>query len=90
MRPYRPVTRSSADERRDKHSGGEEDLVVVVNDLLAFARWDFGEIEWGDALRFGAIQARDSSALTRALFTWNRRVEPVQHPPTPTSATGPV
>ena len=38
-----------------KYPGGEEDLIVVVNDPLAFARWHLGQIEWGDALRSGAI-----------------------------------
>jgi hypothetical protein len=32
----------------EKHPGGEEDLVVVVSDPVAFARWDLGELEWGD------------------------------------------
>jgi hypothetical protein len=42
---------------------------------------------WGDALHSGAIETSGASALARALVTWNRRVEPVQHQPTPTSAT---
>jgi hypothetical protein len=37
----------------EKHPGGEEDLVVVVSDPVAFARWDLGELEWGDAARGG-------------------------------------
>jgi hypothetical protein len=44
----------------------------------------------GDALRSRAIEASGStSALAWALPTWNRRVEPVQHQPTPMSATAP-
>ncbi|MGH3910748.1 MAG: winged helix-turn-helix transcriptional regulator [Pseudonocardiaceae bacterium] len=73
----------------DKYPGGEEDLVVVVNDPLAFARWDLGELEWSDALRSGAIEVRGSSALARTLPTWNRHVEPVQHQPIPMPATAP-
>jgi hypothetical protein len=42
----------------EKHPGGEEDLVVVVSDPVAFARWDLGELEWGDAVRGGAIEVR--------------------------------
>ena len=56
-----------------KHPGGEEDLIVVVNDPVAFARWHMGEIEWRDALRAGAIEVKGSRALARALPTWNRR-----------------
>jgi DNA-binding HxlR family transcriptional regulator len=56
-----------------KHPGGEEELVVVVNDPLTFARWHIGEIEWGDALRSGAIEVEGSPSLARALPTWNRR-----------------
>ena len=74
----------------EKYPGGEEGLVVVVNDPVAFARWDLGELEWGDALRSGAIEVRGSSELARALPTWNRRVEPVQHQPAPTPVTVPA
>jgi hypothetical protein len=55
-----------------KYPGGEEELIVVVNDPLAFARWHIGQIEWGDALRSGAIEVKGSPALARALPTWNR------------------
>jgi DNA-binding HxlR family transcriptional regulator len=55
-----------------KHPGGEEDLVVVVNDPLAFARWHMGHIEWRDALRSGAIEVTGSPELAKALPTWNR------------------
>ena len=56
-----------------KYPGGEEELIVVVNDPLAFARWHSGQIEWGDALRSGAIEVKGAPALARALPTWNRR-----------------
>jgi DNA-binding HxlR family transcriptional regulator len=56
-----------------KHPGGEVELIVVVNDPLAFARWHMGQIEWSDALRSGAIEVTGSRALARALPTWNRR-----------------
>jgi DNA-binding HxlR family transcriptional regulator len=56
-----------------KYPGGEEELIVVVNDPLAFARWHIGQIEWGDALRSGAIEVKGPAALARALPTWNRR-----------------
>jgi len=54
-----------------KHPGGDEELLVVVNDPLAFARWHIGQIQWGDALRSGAIEVNGSPALARALPTWN-------------------
>lgn len=65
----------------EKHPGFEEDLVVVVNDPLAFARWHLGQIEWHDALRGGAIHVTGDRALARALPTWDTRVAP-----TPTAA----
>jgi DNA-binding HxlR family transcriptional regulator len=52
-----------------KYPGGEEELIVVVNDPLAFARWHIGQIRWSDALRSGAIEVRGSPALARALPT---------------------
>jgi DNA-binding HxlR family transcriptional regulator len=55
-----------------KHPGGDEELIVVVNDPLAFARWHIGQIEWKDALRSGAIEVKGSRALARVLPTWNR------------------
>lgn len=68
----------------ERHPGGEEELVVVVRDPVAFARGHLGEAEWGDALRCGAIEVTGSSTLARALPTWNRRIEPGQHElPTP-------
>jgi DNA-binding HxlR family transcriptional regulator len=74
----------------EKHPGGDEDLVVVVSDPVAFARWDLGELEWGDAVRGGAIEVRGSRALARALPTWKRRVDPVQRPPAARQATTPA
>lgn len=70
----------------EKSPGGEDDLVVVVSDPVAFARWHLGEIEWGDAVRSGAIEVRGPSVLSRALPTWARHPEPVQRQPTLTSA----
>lgn len=60
----------------EKNPGFEEDLVVTVNDPLAFARWHLGEIEWGAALRSGGIRVEGSRDLARALPTWDRRVAP--------------
>jgi DNA-binding HxlR family transcriptional regulator len=56
----------------EKSPGGEEDLVVVVNDPVAFARWHLGEITWGAALRSGAIELKGSQPVARALPTWHR------------------
>ena len=50
-----------------KHPGAEEQLIVVVNDPLAFARWHMGQIQWRDALRSGAIEVQGPPALARAL-----------------------
>jgi hypothetical protein len=72
----------------EKYPGGEEHLVVVVNDPVAFARWHLGEIEWGDALCSGAIEAKGSRALARVLPTWNRG--PAEHQPAPTPAATPA
>jgi DNA-binding HxlR family transcriptional regulator len=59
----------------ESHPGGEEDLVVVIREPLAFARWHLGQIEWGDALRSGAIELTGRPDLARALPTWSQRVE---------------
>jgi hypothetical protein len=67
----------------ETYPGGEEDLVVVVHDPLAFARWHLGEIEWSAALRSGAIEVRGSRALARSLPTWRRHPE---HGPQPLHA----
>jgi DNA-binding HxlR family transcriptional regulator len=70
----------------EKFPGGEEDLVVMVNDPVAFARWHLGELGWSDALRSGAIEMSGARDLARALPSWNRRIKPVQHQPAPTPA----
>ena len=62
----------------EKHPGGEEDLVVLVHDPLAFARWHLGEITWRDALRRGAIELTGRRDLARALPTWNRTTDQAQ------------
>jgi DNA-binding HxlR family transcriptional regulator len=74
----------------EKYPGGEEQLIVVVNDPVAFARWHLGEIEWGDALRSGAIEVRGSRALARALPTWNGRAAPAPQQPGRTRETSPA
>jgi DNA-binding HxlR family transcriptional regulator len=56
----------------ERYPGGEEDLVVVVNDPVMFARWHLGEVAWGHALRIGAIELRGSRTLARALPNWHR------------------
>jgi DNA-binding HxlR family transcriptional regulator len=83
-----------------KHPGGQEELIVVIHDPVAFARWHMGQIEWGDALRSGAIEVTGSRALARALPTWNRRgwapddprgrFEPGPYQPAPTLAHAPA
>ncbi len=50
---------------------------------VAFARWHLGDIEWGDALRSGAIEVRVARALARGLPTWHRDHE---HGPQPLHA----
>ena len=59
----------------EKYPGGHEDLIVVVNDPVVFARWHLGEIGWGDALRSQAIELSGSGSLARALPTWHRSHE---------------
>ena len=44
-----------------------------MHDPIVFARWHLGELQWGDALRSGAIVVEGSRALARALPTWNAR-----------------
>jgi DNA-binding HxlR family transcriptional regulator len=56
----------------EKYPGGDEDLIVVINDPVVFARWHLGEIRWGQALRLGAIEVTGSSALARAIPKWHR------------------
>jgi DNA-binding HxlR family transcriptional regulator len=71
----------------EKYPGGEELLVVVVNDPVAFARWHLGEIRWGDALRSAAIEVKGSRKLARALPTWHRDQG---HGPQPLHSAEPV
>jgi DNA-binding HxlR family transcriptional regulator len=73
----------------ERSPGGEDDLVVVVSDPVAFARWHLGEIEWGDALRSGAIDVTGPSVLARALPTWARHPQLVPRQSTPTAAGRP-
>lgn len=56
----------------EKFPGGEEHLVVVVNDPVAFARWHLGELAWSAALRSGAIEVTGPQRLARALPSWHR------------------
>jgi hypothetical protein len=44
----------------------------------AFARWHLGDLEWGDALRFRAVEVSGSTELARALPTRNRRSAPAR------------
>jgi DNA-binding HxlR family transcriptional regulator len=70
----------------EKYPGGDEDMVVVVNDPVTFARWHLGETGWADTLRTGAIELRGSRSLARALPTWHR---PHERGPQPLHAIGP-
>ncbi|MGH3147705.1 MAG: FAD-binding protein, partial [Rubrobacter sp.] len=54
-----------------KYPGFEEDVTVVVEDLLTFARWHLGLVAWGGALRAGHIRVTGRRELARALPTWN-------------------
>jgi DNA-binding HxlR family transcriptional regulator len=56
----------------ERSPGGDEHLIVVVTDPVAFARWHLGQLEWRDILRSGAIGLQGSRALARALPTWHR------------------
>jgi FAD/FMN-containing dehydrogenase/DNA-binding HxlR family transcriptional regulator len=51
--------------------GFEEDAVVTIKDHLTFARWHLGLVEWGMALRSGAIRIQGKRDIGRALPTWN-------------------
>jgi hypothetical protein len=51
--------------------GFGDDLVVAIDDPLAFARWHMGRVEWAAALRDGAITVTGPRALRQALPTWN-------------------
>jgi DNA-binding HxlR family transcriptional regulator len=71
----------------EKYPGGEEHLVVVVHDPVAFARWHLGERSWGESLRSGAIELRGSRTLGRALPSWHRAHD---HGPVPLHAGDPA
>jgi DNA-binding HxlR family transcriptional regulator len=51
--------------------GFGDDLVVRIQDPLAFTRWHMGLVDWAAALRSGGIQVSGHRALGRALPTWN-------------------
>jgi FAD/FMN-containing dehydrogenase/DNA-binding HxlR family transcriptional regulator len=51
--------------------GFGDDVVVTVNDPLAFARWHLGLLDWGQALRADGISVEGPTPLRRALPTWN-------------------
>jgi DNA-binding HxlR family transcriptional regulator len=70
----------------EKYPGGDEHLVVVVNDPVVFARWQLGELRWADALRSGGIQLNGPRNLVRAFPTWHRG--PAEGP-RPLHGTGP-
>lgn len=74
----------------EKYPGGEEDLVVLIHDPVAFARWHLGELQWGAALRSGAIEVLGSPALARALPTWHRWEEPADEERASAPAPTPV
>jgi DNA-binding HxlR family transcriptional regulator len=54
-----------------RHTGFEEDLIVTIEDPVAFAHWHPGLVEWGEVLRSGGIRLDDRRELARALSTWN-------------------
>jgi hypothetical protein len=51
--------------------GFGDDVVVRINDSVAFARWHLGLLDWAAALRRGAIETSGASPLRRVLPTWN-------------------
>jgi len=54
-----------------RHTGFEEDLIVTIQDPLAFAKWHLGLVEWGRVLRSGGVRMEGRRDLARALPTWN-------------------
>ena len=54
--------------------GFGDDVVVTVEDPVAFARWHLGLIEWSTVLRAG-VRLSGSRELRRALPTWNTAPE---------------
>ena len=57
--------------------GFGDDLVVGIDDPLAFARWHMGRVEWAAALRAGGITVTGPPGLRQALPTWN--AGPMEH-----------
>jgi hypothetical protein len=57
--------------------GFGDDVVVAIDDPLAFARWHMGRVEWAAALRAGGITVTGPRALCQALPTWN--AGPAEH-----------
>lgn len=53
--------------------GFEEDIVVEVEDPLAFALWHAGQLDWGRLLRSGAVRLSGPADLRRMLPRWNSR-----------------
>ena len=51
--------------------GFGDDLVVTIDDPLAFARWHMGRTGWAAALGAGGITVTGPRALRQALPTWN-------------------
>jgi DNA-binding HxlR family transcriptional regulator len=62
----------------ETYPGGDEHLIVVVNDPVVFARWHMGELKWADALRCGGIELSGPRNLIRAFPTW--RVDHARDP----------
>jgi DNA-binding HxlR family transcriptional regulator len=56
----------------EKYPGGDEHLIVVINDPVVFARWHLGEIRWADALRSGGVELNGPRNLMRVFPTWHR------------------
>jgi hypothetical protein len=54
-----------------RHPGFAEDLGVAIGDPLVFAQSHPGLVEWGKALRSGAIRVEGRRDLARALSRWN-------------------
>ncbi|HEX3211389.1 MAG TPA: hypothetical protein VH016_02380, partial [Actinomycetota bacterium] len=51
--------------------GFGDDLVVGIEDPIAFAHWHMGRLGWPAALRSGGITVTGPQALRQALPTWN-------------------
>ncbi|MFN2556417.1 MAG: winged helix-turn-helix transcriptional regulator [Nitriliruptorales bacterium] len=54
---------------------GFDDVVVAIEDPIAFARWHLGLLDWATAIRTGGIQLSGDRQLCRALPTWNAAPE---------------